>query len=121
MSHPIVHIELSAHDHAAAGEWYQKLFGWELQSFPGMNYTTFTSGEGAPGGGFSPVQEGNKPGMTVIYISTDDINATLAKVVEAGGTKTLDPMEVPGVGQIAWFDDPTGNHMALLQPAEMEG
>ena len=120
MSHPVVHIELSAHDHEEASKFYANVFGWELQSFPEMDYTTFSSGEGKPGGGFNNVQEGNPAGTTVIYIHTDDIAESTAKIKANGGNMLAPPMDIPGVGTMAHFVDPTGNRMSLLKPAEME-
>ena len=54
-----------------------------------------------PGGGFvKSGDHGYKQGEVLIYISTDDIDATLAKVESLGG-KTLQPKtEIPQTG---WF------------------
>lgn len=120
-NHQIVHIELSAHDRKAAGQFYSQVFGWEILQIPEMDYATFMTGqEGAVGGGFSPVSESTPAGTVTVYISTDDILATLA-TIEAHGGKTLFPKtEIPTVGWFALFSDPTGNKIALLQPL-MEG
>lgn len=118
MSHPIVHIELSANTLEEASEFYSKVFGWQMQSFPEMNYVTWSSGEGAPGGGFNVVQEQVPAGSTVIYIHTDDVDATMADIEAAGGKRLTPNMDIPGVGTMAWFNDPTGNMMSLLKPAE---
>ena len=118
MSHPIVHIELSSINHKEAAKFYADVFGWELQDFSEMDYTTFKSGENAPGGGFNDVREGNPAGNTVVYIYTDNIEDSAAKI-EAGGGKMVSPaMDIPGVGTMQHFVDPTGNHMALLKPDE---
>lgn len=119
MSHPIVHIELSAHDQQKAAQFYADVFGWQTQEFPDMNYITFSSGEGSPGGGFNPVGEAVSAGTTVVYVSTDDVEASLQKIEANGGKRVGELLDIPGVGQIHWFDDPSGNHMALLKPAEM--
>ena len=118
MSHPIVHIELSASSHKEAAKFYAEVFGWAMTDFPEMDYTTFSSGENAPGGGFNNVQEGNPAGTTVIYIHTDSIEESAAKI-EAGGGQLLGPaMDIPTVGTMQHFTDPTGNHMSLLKPEE---
>ncbi|MFI5272850.1 MAG: VOC family protein [Ktedonobacterales bacterium] len=53
-----------------------------------------------------------KIGEVLIYIFTDDIDATLAKA-EALGAKTLTPKtEIPH-GWFAAFADPAGNRIAL--------
>lgn len=117
MGHKITHIELSANDHQAAARFYEAVFGWQTQEFPGMNYTTFSASEGGPSGGLNPIQEGNPAGTTVVYIETDDVEASLAAVEAHGGQRLMPPTEVPGVGTIAQFTDPTGNRMALLKHA----
>ena len=119
MSHPhhIIHIEFSAKDHEEAAKFYSTVFGWKTTAFPEMNYTTFEA-EGGSGGGFNPVSENNPAGKVLVYIRTDDIEATLAKIEKHGG-KTLNPkFEIPTVGWMAVFSDPTGNAVALLQPLE---
>ena len=116
MSHPIVHIELSAHNHKEAAQFYAKVFDWGMQDFSDMDYTVFSSGEGKPGGGFSNVQDNNPAGTTVIYVHTDDLEASTVKIEANGGRMLAPPMDIPGVGTMAHFTDPTGNHMALLKP-----
>jgi uncharacterized protein len=115
--HPIVHIEISANDHAKAGEFYASVFGWKLKAFPEMNYTTFETGEGV-GGGFNPVSDDNPPGTIMVYINADNLEETLSKIKAAGGKIILESMDIPGVGTMAVFSDPTGNQLALLKPAE---
>jgi predicted enzyme related to lactoylglutathione lyase len=80
-----------------------------------MNYVTFQINE-EQGGGFLDVsQEGFKVGDVIPYISTPDIEATLAKVEELGG-KILQPeTEIPGIGWFAFFADPTGNRVGLFK------
>ncbi|MBT3391091.1 MAG: VOC family protein [Chloroflexi bacterium] len=112
--HPIIHIEFSAADREAAGQFYNSVFDWKIQQMPEMNYATFTA-KGGPGGGFNPVSEENPAGTTLIYISTDDIPATLAQIEKHGGTSIVPETEIPGVGWFAVFKDPTGNTVALYK------
>jgi predicted enzyme related to lactoylglutathione lyase len=116
MAHPIVHVEFSAQNQAEAAKWYSDLFGWQTQSWPEMNYTTFLPAEGAVGGGFNPVGNGTPAGSVVVYIETDDIASHVQRIEKAGGTIAMQPMPVPTVGQIAVFKDPTGNLVGLIQP-----
>jgi predicted enzyme related to lactoylglutathione lyase len=110
--HPIVHIEISANDREAAGKFYADLFGWEVEQMPEMNYATFTAGDG-PGGGLNPVGENTPAGSVVIYVDSDDIEATLKKA-ESLGAKTLVPKtEIPQMGWFGMFADPTGNTIGV--------
>jgi len=114
--HSIVHIEIPANDPATAGKFYADLFGWKLQVDPAFDYHMFQA-EPGPGGGFVKAGEessGYKVGEVLIYVSTDDIDATLARIESLGG-KTLAPKtEIPHTGWFAIFADPTGNRIALF-------
>jgi predicted enzyme related to lactoylglutathione lyase len=115
-NHPIVHIEIPAHDPAAAGKFYADVFDWKLQTDPNFDYHMFQA-EGGPAGGFVQVSEGMaqyKPGEVLLYIATDDINATLAQVEAHGGKTVLPKTEIPHVGWFGIFTDPTGNRLALF-------
>jgi predicted enzyme related to lactoylglutathione lyase len=112
--HPIVHIEISAKDREKAAKFYDDVFGWHVEQIPEMNYATFNPGEG-PGGGFNPVTKENPAGTVLVYIGTDDIEASLAEIESAGGKIVAPKMEIPGMGWFAIFQDPTGNNLALYK------
>jgi hypothetical protein len=111
-SHPIVHVELSATDPAAASKFYHDVFGWKIDVDPNFNYYQFAA-EGGPGGGFVEAPKQTKAGDVVVYIGVDDIDASLKAIEKAGGTTLMPKHEIPGVGWFAQFKDPTGNRMAL--------
>jgi predicted enzyme related to lactoylglutathione lyase len=113
-THPIVHIEFSTYDREAAGKFYGELFGWEVQQLPDMNYATFTTGEGV-GGGFSPITDNNPAGTVLVYIGTDDIPATLARIKSMGGKIVVPESPIPDMGWFAIFQDPTGNLVGLYK------
>ena len=114
-NHSIVHVEIPAFDPGKAGTFYADLFNWKIQVDQSFDYHMFQPDPG-PGGGFVKVgeQPPYKPGEVLIYVSTDDINATLAKA-ESLGAKTLVPKtEIPQTGWFAFFSDPTGNRIGLF-------
>jgi len=113
--HSIVHVELSAQDLKTASEFYAKLFGWKMEAMPEMDYAMFDA-EPGPGGGFPKVDgEMYKAGDVIVYVSTDDIEASLAKAEELGGKTLLPKTEIPGMGWFAFFSDPTGNRVGLFK------
>jgi predicted enzyme related to lactoylglutathione lyase len=112
--HAIVHVEFAATDPEKLGAFYHELFDWKVEAW--KDYVMFQA-EGGPGGGFTTVSDGIKPGDVVAYISTDDIDASLAQA-EALGAKTLmGKTEVPSMGWMAMFADPTGNKVGLWTDA----
>ena len=111
--HPIVHIEFSASDREAAGQFYSDLFGWKVTQMPEMNYASFESQEGF-GGGLNPVSENYPAGTVTVYVGTDDIEATLTKAESLGGASVVPKSEIPGIGWFGMFTDPTGNLIGLF-------
>jgi predicted enzyme related to lactoylglutathione lyase len=112
MSHPIVHVELPAEDKGAAAKFYSDLFGWQTQVDEQFDYAMFQPQDG-PGGGFSPLGDDVVPGDVIVYVGTDDIEATLDKATSLGGEVVTPKMEIPGSGWLAIFRDPTGNRIGL--------
>ena len=110
--HSIVHIELSAADPKAAGKFYKELFGWKIDVDEKSKYVQFTPEEGS-GGGFNQVGENAKAGDVLVYVSTDDIEASLAKAEKLGGMTVVPKSEIPGFGWFAIFSHPTGNRVGL--------
>jgi predicted enzyme related to lactoylglutathione lyase len=121
MANPIVHVEIPAKNPKESSEFYAHVFGWKPNVAEEFNYYMFQA-EGGPGGGFTQVSDDPnspggvvKPGDVLIYLGTDDIEASLAEI-EAHGGKTLVPkMEIPNTGWFAIFADPAGNRIALYK------
>jgi uncharacterized protein len=111
--HPIVHVEIPASDLKEAGKFYADVFGWQIDSSTMEDYPMFAA-EGGPGGGFVQLSDtAHSVGRPLLFIGTDDIDASLA-AVEAHGGKTVMPRSaIPHVGWWAVFDDSVGNTLAL--------
>jgi len=119
-AHPIVHIEIPVSNTKTDSAFYANALGWKLQTDATYDYTQF-SAEGGPGGGFASTDPSSPTpgviGKPLIYLASDDIDASLA-AVEAHGGKTVQPkMEIPHVGWFAHFTDPSGNQLAFFTPA----
>jgi uncharacterized protein len=115
MSHSIVHIDIPATHSATSSKFYADLFDWKIEVAQEYDYHMFQADPG-PGGGFVTVggEMDNKIGEVMIFVSTDDIDATLAKAEALGGKKLLPKTEIPQVGWFAHFADPAGNRIALF-------
>ncbi len=114
--HPIVHVEIPSSNPKVNAKFYGDAFGWKLENASEFEYWMFAA-EGGPGGGF-PSTEGPmaaKIGEVVVYISTDDIEASLAKIESLGGKTLMPKQEITGMGWFAFFADPSGNKMALYK------
>ena len=124
MSGRIVHFELPYDDAERARAFYGDLFGWNLQSYPGMDYTmvsTGPTGEQGPtepgfiNGGMGPRASAGEAPRVVIDV--DDIDATLAAIQAKGGTVSLPKQPVGEMGFTAYFTDTEGNVVGLWETA----
>ena len=71
--------------------------------------------EPGPGGAFPKVDdEMYKPGDVLLYVATQDIEATLSKAESLGAKVLVPKTEIPGIGWYAIFTDPAGARMALF-------
>ncbi len=114
--------ELASRDAAAAKTFYTSLIGWTAEDMetPMGPYTLFkTAGVENPVGGLMQMTEewGDMPSKWSAYIAVDDVDAALARVEELGGTVLEPAFDAEGVGRMAFIQDPTGAHIALMTPA----
>jgi predicted enzyme related to lactoylglutathione lyase len=120
----VVHFEIHAEDLDRAEGFYTEVFGWEVHKFDGpVDYRLLNTGPNSEAGidGALTERRLDRNGDAVIaYVCTvqvDDIEATEAKVKEAGGEQVVDRQEIPEVGQLSYFKDTEGNIFGAMQPA----
>ena len=117
MGSPVVHFEILGKDGKKSQDFYGSLFGWSIDANNPMNYGMVSAPDGAGiGGGVGPTMD--KP-LVTIYVSVDDLAASLRKAESLGGKTVMPPMDVPGGPKIAQFSDPDGNVIGLLQAGTM--
>ena len=114
MPHPVVHFEIGCRDTAKTREFFSGLFGWQIDSGP-MGAVNTGSAEGVQGHitalGHEPFQ------YTTFYVEVEDVQAYLDKATALGGKMVVPPVKIP-TGTFAWFSDPDGNTIGLLQRAK---
>ncbi len=113
-NHPIVHMEIPTANPSEVSTFYHDVFGWKIETNMTYNYVTFQSEGGLRGGFAGPSEPTYKPDRMMVYLATDDIDATLATIEAHGGKTVLAKTEIPHVGWWAVFTDPAGNHLGLF-------
>jgi predicted enzyme related to lactoylglutathione lyase len=115
MPNPICHWELMVRDPKKARAFYKQVFDWRFEDQPGGEYTLIQTGS-EPGGGLMLKPPAAPASALNVYFSVDSIDATLRKVVEAGGTVVVPKTEVPGMGRFAMFLDPDQVAVGIFDP-----
>ena len=110
----------TAEQREALMNFYSALYGWTWEvGDEQMGYYSLANHDGAPVMGLG--QGPGSAGAMTPYFATDDINASVAKVAELGGTVFMGPMEVPETGIMAMAADPTGAAHGLWQGTNFKG
>jgi len=118
--------ELVTTDHAAAFTFYNQIFGWEKLSEFDMGqmgkYWLWGRG-GKQLGGMMTLPKGMKtpdgrevPPSWMYYVTTEDLDAALARAKARGARVLNGPMEVPGGQRIVQLMDPQGAAFSLVTP-----
>ncbi|GER83415.1 MAG: VOC family protein [Thermogemmatispora sp.] len=113
----IIHLELPTRDRDASAVFYQAVFGWQMRHNSRYDYLYFETQDGIHGGFPGPDGQSQREGEPLIYLASEDIEATLAAIEAHGGRCLIPKTEIPGLGWWALFRDPAGNRLGLFTPA----
>ena len=110
--------ELHTSDPAAAKSFYGEVIGWTArdEDMGGMTYTIFQNRAGTDVAGCMQLMEGMQaPPHWLVYIGTDDVDATTARAKELGATVFVEPADIPNVGRFSVLQDPAGAAFGLFK------
>lgn len=110
-------FELMTTDVSSSKEFYSNLLGWTTQDMPmeGMNYTVVkVDNEEVAGMMPMPPDSGEMPPTWGIYITVENVDATLAKAKDLGGKILVEPRDIPDVGRFCVIQDPQGAWFAAI-------
>ena len=118
------HMGLAAKNTTDLARWYQEVLGWELLWITDETPPAYFLKE--PGGmilEIIPATGGNEAiptrsdaGWRHAALLTDDFNALYQKLSEAG--VKFEPVLISGKNKVAFFRDPEGNLLHLIQRGE---
>ncbi len=116
-------VDLLSSDPDRAAAFYGQVLGWDAEDAGEQfgHYVRFSSDGHGVAGMMRNSPEMGSPDVWTTYISTDDIDATVAKATEAGATVMAPAMEVGDLGSMAVIVDPVGAVLGLWQPAKHTG
>ncbi|HHO52757.1 MAG TPA: VOC family protein [Deltaproteobacteria bacterium] len=106
--HRIDYLEITVDDLATAKRFFHEAFGWSFNDY-GPAYAGIQGEDGEVGG----LTEGEvRAGGPLVVLFSDDLGASEAAVIAAGGTIVREPFDFPG-GRRFHFSDPSGNELAV--------
>ncbi|MEU8517447.1 VOC family protein [Kitasatospora sp. NPDC048722] len=111
--HTVAWFDISTPDAPRARRFYQKLFGWPVAELD-ETYALVGADDGRPTGGIGQAGPGSPYTGIVVYFRVADVDVALAEAEELGGSRLLEPRNLPGTDRMALFTDPDGNPVGLL-------
>lgn len=125
MASAFLWYELLTDDQEAAGRFYAQVVGWTAADAGGPNagYTIFSADGAGVAGAMSLPEEAKAAGGSPVwigYVVVPDVDATVERVVAAGGSVHRPGFDIAEVGRAAIVADPGGAVFALLAPLPMD-
>ncbi|MFX1492182.1 MAG: VOC family protein [Promethearchaeota archaeon] len=114
----VIDFEIPADDVERITKFYETVFGWKVEKWPGPidHWFLITGDEAEPGinGSFAK-REDFPEGSTVNVVGVDNVDKYAELVEEHGGQLVGDKIIIPGVGYYHYFKDTEGNLMGMMQ------
>ncbi|MHA2100130.1 MAG: VOC family protein [Candidatus Kariarchaeaceae archaeon] len=122
MINNLVHMDIGVTDLEKAKKFYETIFNWKIYKLPEMPDAYFFSVDKEnelAGGELSLTDNTIRTGSVILYFNVDDIESTLIKLQEIGGSVVLQKTVIPGGhGMYAQFLDPFNNKIGIWTPME---
>ena len=106
-------------DPARAAEFYQAVFGYEIDQMDlglGEPFRVLKVGGRGVAGVREPVS-GDAPSHWSTVFAVADTDETVARAKELGGTVLMGPMDLPDIGRLAVLQDPAGAVFQVMASA----
>jgi predicted enzyme related to lactoylglutathione lyase len=115
----VTHFEIYTDQPEAIQPFYRDVFGWSFKKFDGpFEYWLVTTGdESEPGinGGITRPRPGQSSG-TINTVAVSSLDESIRKIHKGGGKTCVPKMAIPGVGWLAYAEDPGGNVFGIIEP-----
>lgn len=111
----ITHFEIPAEDIKKVCDFYMNSFGWRIEQWDGEEYWLVTAGDENEKGINGAIYLKDWMKTIVNTVSVENINEAIEKIKNNGGEIVKEPAEIPEVGMHAYFRDPEGNLMGVMQ------
>ena len=113
----VIHFEIPADNPERAVEFYREVFGWKFQKWEGpTEYWLVTTGPKDQPGINGGLLRRPHPGWgTVNTVDVASVDSATASIEKQGGKIVMPKMAIPGVGYLAYCQDPEGNAFGIMQ------
>jgi predicted enzyme related to lactoylglutathione lyase len=116
-------VDYGAADLDAAKGFYTALLGWDYTEGDEEQYGGYINAlkNGQMAAGLGPRMDANQPVAWTTYFATDDSEAAVRRIRDAGGMVVVEPMDIAPYGRMTVALDPQGNAFGLWEAREHTG
>lgn len=113
----ISYLDFSAEDPERAVNFYNKIFGWQINKWDGpMEYWEIKTGEPNELGIDGGLSKRDKIGQWIThFINVSSVDQYTAKIEAGGGKIIQSKTAIPGIGYTILFKDIESNTMGLFE------
>lgn len=111
-----VWYEAMSKDYEKSLDFYHDVFGWDVHTMsdtPEFRYSTLGKDDAAKAG-IQDASAMDVPAAWTVYLACDDVDATVAKLLELGGAEIM-PLQDTPYGRMGTYADPAGAVFCLMQ------
>lgn len=115
----ILGVQIHSENHDQAARFYRQLFNWEFQlveAFPVVRVAEIGSLQVT----LAPVHDMHRVGDGDLGVSSEDVDADLARAQALGGRVLLPKTETPLASTIGIVASPNGTKIVLVQQSEKD-
>jgi hypothetical protein len=112
----IVWFEIPADNPERAKTFYENLFGWNINPFPGSDDYWHIDTGGADETPDGALKKRKRPEEPIInYVGVDSVDKYADKIAKSGGKISMAKTAVPQMGYFAIFQDTEGNSFGIWE------
>jgi hypothetical protein len=117
MSGSVTHFEIFGERPSRLAEFYQRIFGWQVEQMPGIDYWRVQTGAPNPQALHGGLTHRSIPGVNgwLLYVNVPSLDDTEAMVRELGGSILRPKTAVPRTAWVTIVADPEGNAFGIWQ------
>ncbi len=119
----LAHFAINADDVDATRAFYEAVFGLRLEAWGPPDFFRVELGERQVVAALQARRElvpGTRTVGFEVTFDVDDVDAVAAAALAHGGKVLMEKTTIPGVGDLVWLEDPSGNPVGAMRYARVE-
>jgi predicted enzyme related to lactoylglutathione lyase len=115
----VAHVAINADDLDAARRFYGAVFGWRFEPWGPPGFLKITLADGSLPGPIGALQDrrdlvAGARAAVEITVAVEDVDRACAQGRAAGGRVLMEKTVLPGVGELAFLEDPSGIPIGVM-------